>query len=85
MARTGSVARRTPARSPRAEASETAAMAAVATGSTSGNRSAAVRAALTCAWAEDHSPRKARTWAARAWARARSSGRSASCANAIAS
>ena len=84
VARTGSVAARTPVGSPRAEARETAAMAALATGSTCGNRSAALRAARTWSWAEDHSPRKERTWAARAWARDRSSGRSASCAHAIA-
>ena len=47
MARTGSVASSTPARSPRAQASEAPAVAAAATAMTTGNRSAAARAALT--------------------------------------
>ena len=74
-----------PARSPRAKASEALATAAVATARTTGNRSAAAWAALTCACAAGHWPRKARTWAMRACARARSSGRSVSCASEMAS
>ena len=85
VARTGSVAASTPARSPRAKARQAPATAAQATARTSGNCSAAARAAPTCACAAGHWPRKARTWAERACARARSSGRSVSWAIEVAS
>ena len=62
-------------RSPRAEASETPAMAAVATGSTRGNRSAAVpRRARRAPGRKTTGRERRETWAARACARARSSG-----------